>query len=203
MKKFLSKFDQKKLKIGFRFIGAGFALAFLLYITPIAFSRYETTATSNANVDLAFYLLDDNYYTNNIKLLDLTPRSEPYTFTFSVSNYNSSRAADTNIEYDLTLRTTTNIPLNYELYLNGDYTTNLITSDNTVADDDGTYFRTLTTEKKILYYTTNTRNLYTLYVYFPAEYNGAEYSNLIEYVEINVDSKQVTNDSTTTTIPIE
>lgn len=200
MKKFLNKFDKKKLKIGFRFITAGFALAFLLYITPIAFSRYETTAKSNASVDLAFYLIDDNYYTDNIKLLDLVPRSEPYTFTFSVSNYNNSKVADTNIEYDLNLRTTTNIPLNYELYLNGDYTNNIIIDDNTAADEDGTYFRTLTTEKRTMYYSNNTRNLYTLYVYFPIDYTSKEYANLIEYVEINIDSKQIVSETTTTAI---
>jgi hypothetical protein len=184
-------FNKERLKLGFRIIIAAGLLFYLTYITPIALSKYTKEATSTSKVGIALYVLDANYYTESISLLNLTPRAEPYIYTFKVANFNASKHAETSLTYDLSLKMTTNMPLTYALYMNHDTNNSIVTGDTTVADTDGTYFRTFTTATQTMAYNQDVENIYTLYVYFPAQYNDVKYQDLAEYVEINVDSKQI------------
>ena len=91
--------------------------------------------------------------------------------------------------------TTTNLPLSYRLFLNDDYTsptaTNIITSDVTAADEYGTYFKTMSTDTKYFSYLYNETNLYTLVINFPKTYTDAKYQDVLESIEIVIDSKQI------------
>ena len=99
------------------------------------------------------------------------------------------------MEYDLTIRTTTNLPIEYELYKNEQYTNDaaqsIIKSDDIVQDDDNTYFRVITTETETFSYNEAKKNIYQLVVRFPAKYNTINYQDIIEAIEITVDSKQI------------
>ena len=186
-------FDKKKLKLGFRIIFTLGLLFYLAYLTPMSLSKYTKEAISTAKVGLAIYLLNADYYTTNLKLMDLTPRTDPYIYTFKIANFKDSTHADTSLTYDLGIKTTTNMPITYQLYMNYDTNNSIITSDTTAADDDGTYFRTFKTAQETMLYNENKENIYTLYVYFPVSYNSSDYQDLVEYIEINVDSKQLMN----------
>lgn len=196
-------FDKKKLKLGFIIIGIVMIICLISLYTPAALSKYEVTATSDANVNLAIYLLKEDYYTEAIQLADMIPRSEPYIYEFKISNNYNGERTDTDLEYDLYLRTTTNMPLTYHLYKNHD-TSNDIIQSSVVSRDDvpdgssllGAYFRKITAPTEEFSYTVNQENIYTLYVYFTENYNSIEYSNLIEYIEINVNSRQLLEEET-------
>lgn len=159
-------------------------------------ARYESVSDSKANVDFAFYLLKDDYKTMTTKLDSLLPQDEAYVYNFSIGNEDGTERAEVDLEYELTIRTTTNLPLTYELYMNQEYTDsgaqNIIKNNEIVLDEHGTYFRTLTTEKINLSYKVGTTNLYQLVVYFPKEYNTENYQDIIELIEITVNSHQVT-----------
>src|SRR5574344_856948 len=184
-------FNKRRLLIGFRIIIAVFLFIYLLKVTPITLSKYEKTVTSDANINVAIYLLKADYSGAGIYLLDLTPRNDPYIYTFKLANNDGTKRSDTDLEYDLTLVRTTNMPVTINLYKNYDTTNSIITGSTTAADSDGTYFTTYTTAKETFNYTTNMENIYQLYVYFPLTYNSANYQDLIEYMKINVDSKQI------------
>jgi hypothetical protein len=142
-------------------------------------------------VGLAIYLLKADYYTTNINLLNLVPRNEPYIYTFKIANNDGTNRSDTDLQYDLSLVRTTNIPITIELYKNGNTTNNIITNTTTAADQYGTYFTTYATSTETFQYTSNMENTYQLYVYFPITYNTVNYQDLIEYIKINADSKQI------------
>ena len=59
-----------------------------------------------------------NNYSNNIKLTDLIPSNDKYVYTFSIQNYKDNDICEVDMIYDVLIKTTTNLPLNYELYLN-------------------------------------------------------------------------------------
>ena len=59
-------------------------------------------------------------------------------------------------------------------------------------DEDGTYFRTITTDTSYLKYTEPKTNIYQLVIYFPKVYNTENYQDIIESLEIIVKSEQVT-----------
>lgn len=157
------------------------------------FAKYKTEATSQAEIQAAFYLLNDEYQTAEVKLDSLEPRDDEYVYSFSVSNNKSNKRTETSLEYELKIVTTTNLQLSYKLYKNEDYKTgtNIITSDTILPDEYGTFFRTICTEKEIFTYSENKTNIYTLVVKFPKEYNKTEYQDIIEAIVIEIESKQL------------
>lgn len=175
-------------------------LCFLIIarIFVLVLSKYESISNSYANVDIAFYLLNEDFQTMTLNLASILPQNNAYTFEFSIGNQAGEDIAEVDIEYELTLRTTTNLPLTYELYMNQLYTdqgaTNIIKENTVDLDEDGTYFRTMTTDKITLKYTEGKTNLYQLVVYFPENYNQENYQDIIELIEINVNGEQVTGE---------
>ena len=168
----------------------------VLRIFVLVLSKYESIADSNANVDIAFYLLKEDYQTMTTNLAAIAPRDNAYVFNFSIGNQDGEKKAEVDLTYDLTIRTTTNLPLTYDLYMNQQYNdadaTSIIKENVISQDEDLTYFRTITTEPVTLKYTTGTTNIYQLVVYFPKDYNKENYQDIIEALEITVDAKQVT-----------
>ena len=164
----------------------------------LVLSKYESIANSYANVEIAFYLLKEDYKTMTINLAELLPQNNAYVFDFSIGNQDGIEMAEVDLEYELSLRTTTNLPLTFELYMNENYTdagaTNIIKENNIAADEQGTYFRKMTTEKQYLSYKEGVTNLYQLVVYFPANYDQENYQDIIELLEITVNAQQVTDE---------
>lgn len=167
----------------------------VLRIFILALAKYETISNFNANVDVAFYLLKEDYQTMTTNLTKISPRDNAYIFNFSVGNQDGTKVAETDLIYNLTLRTTTNLPLTYELYMNETYdspgASSIILQNEVKKDDFGTYFRTMTTAPVSLPYTTGVTNLYQLVIHFPSNYKQAKYQDIIEMLEIIVESKQV------------
>lgn len=175
-------------------------LSFLIIarIFVLVLSKYESISDSYANVDIAFYLLKEDYKTMTTNLASLLPQDNAYVFEFTIGNEDAGQIAEVDLQYELTLRTTTNLPLTYELYMNQQHTDedaiNIIAEDNIELDEQGTYFRIMKTEKEQLSYKQGTTNLYQLIVHFPANYNQEIYQDIIEMLEITVDAQQVTGE---------
>lgn len=189
----------KKLRILYaKLIILVLCLLIIARIFVLVLSKYESIANSYANVEIAFYLLKEDYKTMTINLAELLPQDNAYVFDFSIGNEDGIEMAEVDIDYELSLRTTTNLPLTFELYMNEKYTdvgaTNIIKENNIAQDEHGTFFRTMTTEKINLSYKEAVTNLYQLVVYFPTNYNQEIYQDIIELLEITVDAKQVTGE---------
>lgn len=174
-------------------------LLILIKLLPITLSRYESEKTGNIDTNIAFYLLKTDYQTQRIKLTSLSPSDEPYIYSFKIMNYQDDTNGDVDIEYYLSLKTTTNLPLRYELYMNEDYqdstATNLITDDNTKIekDDSETYFKTITLDKEIFHYIEPKENTYTLLIYYDKSNDNPIYQDNIDSIRIIVESKQITD----------
>lgn len=173
-------------------------LLIIARIFVLVLAKYESISNSYANVGIAFYLFKEDYKTMTLNLAELLPQDNVYVYDFTIGNQDGEEMAEVDIEYELILRTTTNLPLTYELYMNENYTdegaTNIITQDNIALDEKGTYFRTMKTDKINLSYKQGTTNLYQLVVHFPANYNQEIYQDIIELLEINVNAQQVTGE---------
>ena len=164
----------------------------------LVLSKYESISNSYANVDIAFYLLKEDYKTMTIDLASIVPRDNEYIFEFSIGNQEGEQIAEVDLEYELSMRTTTNLPLVFELYMNekniDEGAINIIKENKVELDEHGTYFRTMTTEKEYLSYKEGKTNLYQLVVKFSGEYNQEKYQDIIELLEINVNAQQVTEE---------
>ena len=87
-------------------------LIILLLIMPISYSIFYSQKDSNITVDAAYYVIDTNIINDTIKLDDIIPSEENYNYVFTISNYKDGYRSETDMEYDLVIKTTTNLPLN-------------------------------------------------------------------------------------------
>lgn len=171
------------------------SLILLIRIISLTFARYESRANTNSNIEVAFYVINKDFSKMNLNLDSLFPSDEPYIYYFSISNTDGTNICETDMEYDLTIRTTTNLPIEYDLYMNQQYNdegaTSIIKENKIEQDENGTYFRIITTEKEEFSYLNEKENIYQLVLKFPSQYSHINYQDVIEGIEITVDSRQV------------
>ena len=172
-------------------------LVITLKIIRGTFARYTTTARSSANIELAYYLLEEQSISQNLQLESILPRPSAYVYEFSVANYRGNDRTQTALEYEIAIKTTTNLPLTFGVNKKNS-ATNLITSNQTATDSDGTIFRYITVAGDEFGFTQNQQNIYELKIYFTEEPN-AEYEGIVEYIEITINSHQKINNTNTNT----
>lgn len=193
-------FSKKKFILITRINILFITLLVLIKLLPVTLSKYQSSGIGNMNSNIAFYLINVSNLSETIRLDNLKPCDLEYVYNFSVSNKKDDILSEVDIEYVLSIVTTTNLPLRYELYENCDYElnscNNLISDNNTkiVQDSDNTYFKEFTLEKEEMYFSKEVTNNYTLVVYFDLKNNDAKYQDSVELVEINVDSSQIIGD---------
>ena len=161
-----------------------------LVVFPATFSRYVANGSSEAKVKIAFSLLrvDDLHHT--IKLEEILPNDQYQEYPFAVRNYDENgNRIDVNMKYTVTLRTTTNIPISYELYDGEGHA--ISTTNELVTDDYGTIFNTSKTNTYNVTYSANSSNVFVLKYKLSSAYHGEEYAELADLIEIIVDAEQV------------
>ncbi len=197
----MKHFNRKRLIISGVLVVSVIVLILLIGSDVFTYSRYETHVTSQNSITTAMYLLSDEYQTISVKLPDVIPSNNQYTYSFSVSNYKNDLHSDTNLKYRIHIRTTTNLPIEYDLFdtLNIENATSVVSSRSTDPDRDGTYFNHIFTDYKTMLYSENKTDNYTILFTFPEEsndtppvnYKDAKYSGMAELIEINLESKQI------------
>ncbi len=165
-------------------------LVVLCILIPFTLSRFRTEARGNAPIDVAFYLVNDTYTHQNITLNEMKPGDEN-SYTFSVSNTDGTNRSEVTLDYEIVVRATTNLPLEYELYeVVSGTDTDAVLSSNIVTDDDGTYFREIKTSSETFEYTEDNTKVYKLKIKYPSTQKSHELQGICESIEINVVSKQ-------------
>lgn len=194
IKEFLNNFNKKTLKRSLLFS----LIVMLLIITIAAFdltqARYETATEVRIEPDLAFFIVDVESQTGQIKLESMLPSTTPYLYTFNVSNFKDTKKANVDLKYSIEIITTTNMPLNYKVYKGTNMTNNKVTNDYFTTDDNGMYYRHLEIDD-ISYFNYNQKqtDVYTLWVEYPIEYKAypKEYAGIIDLVDIKINAEQV------------
>lgn len=164
----------------------------LLLVVPVTYSKFQSNPSTDVKVLTAFYLLNAEYQSENIKLDSIIPSENEYMYDFSVANFENNDRCETDMEYEIVISSTTNLPLEYKLYeVIDNVDTELLTTNQLLTDDDGMYFKELKTEKYEFSYLTNQKRVYRLGINFPIEYSSIDYQGIIEGVVLNINSKQI------------
>lgn len=198
----MKAFNRKRL-----IISSAFGILIILLIVLInsdifTYSRYESHVVSQNDITTAVYLLSDEYQTINVKLPDVLPENDQYTYSFSVNNFNEDAHCDTNLKYRIHVRTTTNLHIDYDLFdsLDINNANSVITSNSISSDRDGTYFRNIYTDYKTMLYSEDKTDNYTIVFTFPENngdpdnpenYRESKYSGIPELIEITIESQQI------------
>ena len=162
----------------------------MLVLIPYTLSRFKSEARSDATIDIAFFVANDEYTHQDITLSDMVPGSSD-SYTFSVSNFKEEDRTEVNLTYYIEVIATTNLPLTYELVLiNSDIPTQIVNSNQVIQDEDETYFRQIITNERSFNFEANATDNYRLTITFPSEHKMAKYQDTVENIEINVKAKQ-------------
>ena len=163
----------------------------LLILVPFTLSRFKTESRADATIDIAFFVTNDTYNYQEITLVDMIP-GDTKEYTFSVSNFKDDLRTEVNLKYNVEVLTTTNIPLQYELYLNNNGIDNEVVDTNEIIqDDDNTYFRSIKTIEKDFNFNENQTDIYKLVIKYPSEQKDINYQDSAENIEIRINAKQV------------
>lgn len=188
-------FDKKKIKKSLIVLILIAIIIIAIILLRRTLARYETTAKSDKDVDVAFWILDNDFKSGTILIKDIYPSNDSFDYTFSVSNFKKeddgtiSKRAETDLEYEIVLKTTTNLPLEYQIVKNG---TILNAKQEIIADDDGTYYRRISLDADQMNQGTDITDNFVIKVTFPkANDTNAEYSDLIEYIKLDLNAKQI------------
>ena len=121
-----------------------------------AFSRYESDGGTDAEMNLAFWVVNESFVTQGLSLGEIQPLMEGEGYNrddyvkkveFSVQNYKEDSNISSNVplRYDIQIRATTNMPLKYELYQYGDddilKAEPCVVSNEIIEDRHGTCYR--------------------------------------------------------------
>lgn len=194
----ISYYEEKK-RLLIVVLGLFLLIILAIKLFQIAYASYESEAKLNANINKALYILEEGGMDFNIDLNKIEPSDKPYVYKFSISNYKGNKHSQVDIEYKIDFKTTTNLPLTYELYRNENYdaagATDLFDEAKATQDVDGAWYNTLEGKEKYMFpYTEDKTDIYTLVVHFPKEYKtNTEYADSIENIEAAIKSNQVTD----------
>ena len=187
------KYKEQKLRL----IGFGCALLFILFLSGFLFSislaSYQSQTRLRANIDKALYIFNREKMSFNIDSEKIVPSNDPYVYKFSISNYRDDKESDFNIVYNLKIKTTTNLPLDFKMYKNTDLNNNILSSAEILRDSDGSYYKVYTVNENVLMeYKDKVIDVYTLSIDFPKIYaEDLTYSDAIEAIEVIIESNQV------------
>ena len=179
-------------------------IIFVLYrIVFGVFSLYESNAESTADVDLAVHILYDDYVRKSVALDSMLP-GDSQTFTFTISNFyvdedtGETVISDTDMEYDLVIKSTTHLPLQYKITKNqAMLEENNISNAEIIQDEYDTYFSILLeesgefdlnvgTERDITYTDT-----YIVKIDLPSGYTEEKFAGIKDAIDIEINGRQM------------
>lgn len=174
-----------------------FSLFFSFHLFQRAYAYYQSHAALNIKVDKAIYLLESSKMNFNIDSNGIIPSDDDFVYSFSISNYKDDLHSDIDIEYDLSITTTTNLPITLKLYRNTNYTdagASSILSEREIKQDvDGSWYYIYNIDDTYeMKYSDDVMDYYTLVVDFPKIYSTSLiYADAIENIEVSISSRQI------------
>ena len=187
--------DEKRRFLLFAFVLI-VALFTAFYLLRLAYARYETNAKLKADVQKALYIFEDEKLEFNLKTEGIVPSNVPYVYKFSVSNFKGTKTSEIDIEYTVTVKTTTNLPINVQIFkldASANPGPSLVTGAVVKQDEDGSYYRVykVPTTYEMLF-ANRVTDYFQIEITFPESYkNSMTYENAIENVDVILESKQM------------
>lgn len=184
------RINKLKLKNNVKYALLVLILLVGIIVFPSTLSRFQSNGNSDVKVDVAFSLLQTDELIETVALDEILPDGKTHEYKFSVKNYDDDgKRLDINLKYSITFKTTTNLPIKYELYDGNDK--KLDVDFQIIQDEDGTYFNVFTTDEVIATYKEDVIETYTIKYSLDSIYNDASYQDMIELLSIEINVEQI------------
>lgn len=165
-------------------------VVFVMFFSGITYSLFHSSTSLNSNNQgLANFVFNaEDLDSITLNMADLKPGAV-LEYEFSVKNNESQKVSDVTIEYQLKIKTYHFIPLNIELYkFNEKYDYIGKCDEKYTRDSKNQLVCNMPVEQ--MDKNKNTTDKYKIVVSFPSEYNDIKYANLVDFIDIEVDSWQ-------------
>lgn len=163
----------------------------IVFFSGITYSFFNSTAKlSSSNQGIASFIFETQNLEKIELALDGLKPGDKKEFLFSVTNKKKEKVSDVTVEYRLKIKTYHFIPLVINLYkMENDKETFIGACDETASrNTDNELVCNMPID--ILSNTMEQINNYKLKIDFPSEYNDISYSNLVDFINIEIDSWQ-------------
>lgn len=160
----------------------------------ITYSLFTSDAKLIANQKIAKFVFNATK-TDLIELpiADLNP-GDSVDYTFKVTNTLDTDTSEVTINYQMTIKTYHFMPLEIKLYkVEDDEEILVLTCDETYSRNEDNQL-VCNTEKQTMSHNHKVQDEYKLEVIFPDEYNSEVYTDLVDYIDIEIKSWQTTGE---------
>lgn len=153
----------------------------------ITYSLFTSSTKAVANQKIAKFVFNAAK-TDVIELpiSNLNP-GEKAEYTFQVTNNIDNKRSDVTIKYQMTIKTFHFMPLEINLYKENEETP-LLTCEESSRNTDNEVVCNI--EVQTMDYKLNATDNYKLVIEFPEEFNDDSYTDLVDYIDIEIKSWQ-------------
>jgi len=172
-----------------------FILISVVFCVGITYSIFHSNSSlSSGDQNIAKFIFNaESSNQIELPLIDLKP-GDSKQYAFAVSNSTSGSISNVTAEYQMTIKTYHLIPLAIKLYrLNGETEELIMTCDEGYTRNSANEL-VCTTPTEVIGYSAEELDNYVLKVDFPSEYNSISYSDLVDYINIEIKSWQKLED---------
>ena len=162
-------------------------LSFITLASSATYSYFTSGAiVSTIDQKIAKFILDSESFDNlEIPLSNMNP-GDTKEINFSISNNKEEKTSEVTIGYILTIKTPHYIPLIIELYKDDD---KVMTCDESYSRNDDNEI-VCHTKEQVLSKDNQLTDNYKLKITFDKKYNDYSYSDLIDYIKVEINSYQ-------------
>lgn len=166
-------------------------IVLVTFFSGITYSFFNSGAEmKSSNQGIASFIFE----TNNLDHIDLNLNGlipgEEREYLFSVTNTKEEKTSDVTVEYQLVINTYHFIPLQIDLYKIIDEKDSFVETCDESSSRNSNNELVCDMPTGILTNTEEQIDDYKLKITFPEEYNDTSYSNLVDYINIEIESWQ-------------
>ena len=162
--------------------------------TGITYSLFTSSATLVTNQKIATFVFNTQK-TDVIELpiTNLNP-GDKTNYTFKVTNTLDNKKSEVTINYSMTIKTYHFMPLEIVMYkIENEQDKMIIKCDETYSRNKENQLL-CNTPVQIMKHSQSVQDNYKLEIIFPEEYNSEVYSELVDYIDIEINSWQTTGE---------
>ena len=148
----------------------------LIILSATSISKYKNVMIGNDSARVATPIIN---LEENILDIKISPNDEEKNYIFKVSNKEGDRTSEASMQYTLEIKNANNLPIEFELY---NYKNGIADNTNLLEDN-----KTKTIPLKL----NDEEHEYQLKIKWNKEDRDYQYSRVIDYVQIILNSTQI------------
>ena len=166
-------------------------IVLITFFSGITYSFFHSnTIMKSTNQGIASFVFETNNTDEiDLQLNGLVPGTQK-EYLFSVTNTKNEKISDVTVEYQLIIKTYHFIPITINLYKIEDKKEEYIGTCDETSSRNSNNELICNMPKEILENSKEEVDNYKLKIEFPKEYNDISYSNLVDFINIEIESWQ-------------